>query len=120
MITQKYAQWQIRAPDTMFSPSQWLPFEWYEWLPRWPRYAPNPFMLNHPTYFYKNTAWHTPYQVQFPHSRRHRMLKAVTTNKLKEVVAMIEEGFPLDQTVDPKYGYNALQLAAINNHFPLI
>lgn len=112
--------WQFRAPDTMWSPSQWIPFEWYELLPRYPRYAPNPFMLNHPMYFYKNTAWHTPYQTQFPHSHPHRMLKAIATNQLDQVVALIDGGFQIDQPVETKYGYNSLQLAAINNHFPLV
>ena len=69
MIAQKYSQTQIPAPETMFSLSQWLPFEWYELLPRWPRYAPNPFMFNNPTYYYRNSSWHTPYQVVFPHSK---------------------------------------------------
>ena len=48
------------------------------------------------------------------------MLKAVTTNKLDEVVSLIEGGFPPDRSIDKKYGYNALQLAALTNHFPLI
>ena len=48
------------------------------------------------------------------------MLRAISTNDLNQVVQLLEEGFPIDQTIDQKYGYNSLQLAAINNHFPLI
>ena len=33
---------------------------------------------------------------------------------------ILENGFPIDHVVDKKYGYNALQIAAMTNHFPLI
>lgn len=33
---------------------------------------------------------------------------------------LLDRGFPVDQPVDKKYGYNALQIAALSNHFPLI
>jgi len=48
------------------------------------------------------------------------MLRAVTTNDLEEIITLLKKGFGVDSTIDPKYGYNALQLAAVTNHFPLI
>jgi len=32
----------------------------------------------------------------------------------------LENGFPVDSTIDRKYGYSAIQLAAIHNNYPLI
>jgi ankyrin repeat protein len=48
------------------------------------------------------------------------MLRAISTNDLEEVVGLLDGGFPIDGAVDQKYGYNALQIAAMTNHFPLI
>jgi len=48
------------------------------------------------------------------------MLRAISTNDLPQVVKILEDGFPIDQPIDKKYGYNPLQIAAINNHYPLI
>jgi ankyrin repeat protein len=48
------------------------------------------------------------------------MLRAISTNDLEEVVQLLDGGFPIEGTVDQKHGYNALQLAAMTNHFPLI
>jgi ankyrin repeat protein len=110
----------IVPPDAVFSPAQWLPFDLYEWLPRFPRYAPNPFLLNHPSFYYYQIAWHSKFPVVFPHSRNYRMLRAIATNDLQEVVCLLDGGFPVDAVVDSKYGYTSLQVAAMTNHFPLI
>lgn len=48
------------------------------------------------------------------------MLRAISTNDLKEVTKLLDEGFPINEPIDEKYKYNALQIAATNNHFPLI
>lgn len=35
-------------------------------------------------------------------------------------MTLLDKGFPPDSQIDPKYGYSPLQIAAINNHYPLI
>jgi hypothetical protein len=110
----------LNIPETVFSPAQWLPFDLYEWWPRFPRYAPNPFLFNHISYYYYQIAWHSQYAVIFPHSMSYRMLRAISTNDMEEIVGLLEKGFPIDGVVDKKYGYNSLQIAAMVNHFPLI
>ena len=79
-------QEMVNSPDTVFSPSQWLPFHLYEWWPRFPRYAPNPFLLNHPSYYYYQIAWHSKYATIFPHSRSYRMMRAIATNDMPQIV----------------------------------
>lgn len=72
----------VPIPDGLWSPAQWLPFHIYEWFPRYPRYSPNPFMFNHPSFYYYNIGWHSQYPVIFPHSYSYRMLRAISTNKM--------------------------------------
>ena len=116
----KHTYYEIFVPSTQYSLSQWLPFTLYEWLPKYPRYAPTPFLMNPITNFYNTIAWHSPYATVFPHSKRYRMLRAICTNDLKEVTTLLDQNFPIDAPIDPKYHYNALQIAATNNHYPLI
>jgi ankyrin repeat protein len=120
MLKQKYSQIEILTSSALYSPSQWIPFSVYDWLPKFPRWAPNPFMLSPWTFFIVDICWHNQYQTIFPHSLRYRMQRAIATNDLPEVVALLERGFPVDEPIDRKYGYNPLQIAAINNHYPLI
>lgn len=48
------------------------------------------------------------------------MMRAISTNNLESVVELLEGGFPINDEIEKKYGYNSLQIAAINNHYPLI
>lgn len=36
------------------------------------------------------------------------------------MIKLLESGFAIDQPIEEKYGFNCLQIAAINNHYPLI
>ncbi len=75
---------------TIFSLSQWLPFEIYDFLPKFPRYAPNPYLFSPLSFFHVFMAWHNQYQSIFPHSKPYRMLRAISTNNLSEVIKMLE------------------------------
>jgi hypothetical protein len=47
-------------------------------------------------------------------------MRAIATNNLKEIVTILENKFPIDESIDKKYGFNALQIASIANNYPLI
>ena len=59
--------------------------------------------MNPMTNFYNDMAWHSPYATVFPHSKRFRMLRAISTNDLKEVTKLLDERFPIDEPIDEKY-----------------
>lgn len=120
MLRHKTDHFSILTSSALYSPSQWVPFTIYESLPKFSRFAPNPFMFNPMSYFHVFITWHSNYPTVFPHSRKYRMLRAISTNNLEEVVKLLEDGFPINEPIEQKYGYNCLQVAAINNHYPLI
>lgn len=82
MLKNKLNESPIVTTATIYSPSQWVPFTVYDWLPKYPRFAPNAFMLSPWTFFNIYICWHNKYCTVFPHSKRHRMLRAISTNHL--------------------------------------
>ena len=105
---------------SQYSISQWVNFPLYEWIPKFPRYSPNSFMMMPTSYIEVFIGWHSKYLTVFPHTKKYRMMRSIATNQLDEVVKILEEGFPVDESIEDKYGYNSLQIAVINNHYPLI
>lgn len=89
MLKYKSAEHEIITMPTIFSPSQWLPFELYDWFPKFPRYAPNAFLFSPLTFFYVYIAWHNKFETIYPHSKKYRMLRAISVSNLKEVVSLL-------------------------------
>lgn len=63
-----------------YSVGHWVSFPVYEWLPKFPRYSPNPFMLMPLSYMEKFIAWHSKYETVFPHTKKYRMMRSIVTN----------------------------------------
>lgn len=99
MLQPKLAEIQIFTVPTIFTPSEWLPFDWYDWLPKFPRYSPNPYLMSPLTFFYADMAWHSRYQTKFPHSVAYRFSRAISINNLQEVTEILEKGFPIDSPI---------------------
>jgi ankyrin repeat protein len=76
--------------------------------------------MSHISFYYYPIAWHSHFPVVHLHSQPYRMLRAISTNNLDEIVTLLDNGFPIDAKLEQKYGFTAMQLAAINNHFPLL
>lgn len=95
-----------KANDNLFS---WALFDKlrYDQQPTIPIFGENLF------YNVSDFAWHMEnIHTVFPHTRRFRAMRAVCKNDLKELRAVLDEGFDPDSPVDPKTGKSCLGLAA--------
>eukprot|EP01017_Pseudomicrothorax_dubius_P048202 TRINITY_DN8735_c0_g1_i1.p1 TRINITY_DN8735_c0_g1~~TRINITY_DN8735_c0_g1_i1.p1 ORF type:complete len:217 (+),score=20.69 TRINITY_DN8735_c0_g1_i1:130-780(+) len=63
--------------------------------------------------FRNHGAWHSPTIAVQPHSRRHRLLRAICESDLDEIKNVLDEDFDPNSTVDIRRGLNALSLAAL-------
>lgn len=77
--------------------------------------------MSHIARQYTPLAWHSDYRVTFPHTTQYRMLRAITSDDLKEVKKILQKpNFMIDEPIDKNYGFNALQFAALVNQFTIV
>jgi len=69
---------------------------------------------------YYTSAWHVKQFCIFPHTARHRFLKAICENDFEEIELLLDRGFDPNDFIDYKYELTPLGLAAMLNRSQLI
>lgn len=103
-------------PNSIYS---LLPWEWIEKL----RYKDSPYIPlvgENPFYGPKDYAWYMPTRTIFPHTKRHRAMRAICKNDLPELKQVLDEGFEIDSAVDIHRGKTSLGLACFLNRPSII
>lgn len=87
-------------------------WEWFDRL-RYENYPALPIVGENPMHRENNSAWHMEnIKATFPHSRRHRAMRAICKDDMQELKKVLDEGFDVDAVVDLKDGKSGLALAA--------
>lgn len=114
----------IRFEVNMRLPTEMIPWKVYDSLYRMYEHTTGPFLIEGLTKIKRDIAWHSNFQVVYPHTRNFRLMRAITENDLPEVEKVVKEirrsGTSIDSVIDKKYGLNAMQFAAVSNKFPVI
>lgn len=103
-------------PNSIYS---YLPWKWIEKL----RYKDSPYIPligENPFYPDKDYAWYMEPPTVFPHTKRHRAMRAICKNDLKELKKVLDEGFDIDSPVDLQKEKTPLGLAAYLNRPQII
>lgn len=103
-------------PNSIYS---LLPWSWIERL----RYKDSPYIPlvgENPFYADKDFAWHMDLPTVFPHTRRHRAMRAICKDDIKELKKVLDEGFGIDEPVELHQEKTALGLAAFLNRARLV
>ena len=98
-------------PNSIYS---LLPWRWIERL----RYKDSPYIPvigENPFYPDSNYAWYMNTPTVFPHSKRHRAMRAICNNDLKELKKALDEGLDIDAPVELQHDRTSLGLAAFLN-----
>ncbi|EGR28169.1 hypothetical protein IMG5_181740 [Ichthyophthirius multifiliis] len=70
------------------------------------------FGLTNPIRFKSYSAWHVKQKSSYPHTRRYILMRGILENDINVVKDALDHGFCINSSVDLKYGFNALTLAA--------
>lgn len=98
-------------PNSIYSLLPWKTIEKlrYKESPLIPVIGENPFYEN------IDYAWYMDTKTVFPHTKRHRAMRAICKNELIELKKALDEGFDIDAPVDLEKERTALGLAAFLN-----
>lgn len=103
-------------PNSIYS---LLPWRWIEKL----RYRDSPYIPiigENPFYPDTDYAWWMNVPTVFPHTKRHRAMRAICKNDIKELKKVLDEGFDIDSPVELERERTALGLAAFLNRPKLL
>lgn len=66
-------------------PMEMIPWKIYDGMYRMYDHATGPFLFGGLSGIKADIAWHSRFQVVYPHTRNFRMMRAITTNDLEEI-----------------------------------
>lgn len=87
------------------------------------RYKDSPYIPvigENPFYPDTNYAWWMDVKTVFPHTKRHRAMRAICKNDLKELKQVLDEGYDIDAPVELQHERTALGLASFLNRPQLV